>query len=433
MWGRDMPVEIGKVHPLVHPLDMLTDTEIKRAIREATAERTLNDHTAGRGTGSLRLRIRPNAGGTTATWLAFWKHGGERATHALGRYPAMTAAEARRVYREDVAPKLLAGKDPRVVVADAAAPTVERLFQGYVDHMRALGRESAGEVERALLRAADNAADALGRQRRAGDIEPAAVVDFLAKFHQRGHAGAADKARSYIHSAFNWALRAGNDYTVRERQDWGIRSNPVALVAKDPDATSARERNLSPAELRVLWHAATPGQNGFTLETAGAIRLLIGTGQRVQEVLRLDGADVDLDAAVWRMPREKTKLRVRPHMVPLPRQVVPVLRDLVEAHGAGPLFPGRGRERMDHRSVKQAIDRWLAREDVTAAQFQTRDLRRTWKSRAGEIGIGRDMRDLIQQHARNDAGSVHYDRADYLPQMRAAMDRWEAWLAAVVE
>ena len=149
-------------------------------------------------------------------------------------------------------------------------------------------------------------------------------------------------------------------------------------------------------------------------------------------VSRLDGADLDLDAAVWNMPREKTKLRVRPHKVPLPRQVLPVLRALVEAHGAGPLFPGRGRERMDHRSVKQAIDRWLALDGVTAAQFQTRDLRRTWKSRAGEIGIGRDMRDLIQQHARHDAGTLHYDRADYLPQMREAMDRWEAWLATVV-
>lgn len=412
---------------------MLTDTEIRRAIREATTERTLNDHTAGRGAGSLRLRIRPNGASTSATWLAFWKQGGERATKPLGRYPDMSAADARRVYREDIAPKLLAGKDPRVVVTQATAPTVERLFHGYVAHMRAAGRESAGEVERQLLLAKDNAADALGRQRRAGDVEPGAVVDYLARFHRRGHAGAADKARSYIQSAFNWALRAANDYTVQDRQDWGVKANPVAVVARDKDATSQRERNLSAAELRALWHAATPGQNGFTLETAGAIRLLIGTGQRVQEVLRLDGAELDLDAALWRMPREKTKLRTRPHVVPLPRQVLPVLRALVAAHGAGPLFPGRGRERMDHRSVMQALDRWRALGGVAVAPFQTRDLRRTWKSRAGEIGIGRDMRDLIQQHAKNDTGSVHYDRADYLPQMRDAMGKWEAWLAAVVE
>lgn len=415
---------------------MLTDSEIRRALRGATSETTLNDHTAGRGAGSLRLRIRPTSTGASGVWLVFWKQGGERATKPLGRYPDMTAADARRVYREEVAPILLAGKDPRVKVTSADKPTVERLFAGYVAHMRGLGRESAGEVERQLLYAKENAADALGRHRLAGAVEPGDVVDYLVKFHRRGHAGAADKARSYIHSAYAWALKAANDYTVTDRLDWGVRANPVAVVAKDRDATTARERNLSADELRTLWHAATPGQNGFTLETAGAIRLLIGTGQRVQEVLRLDGAELDLDAGVWTMPRGKSKMRTRRHVVPLPRQVLPIARQLVEAHGTGPLFPSRKgakRERMAHASVKQAIDRWLAREGVTAAQFQTRDLRRTWKSRMGEAGVSKEMRDLIQQHAKGDTSSRVYDIADYLPQMRAAMDRWEAWLDQVLD
>ena len=60
--------------------------------------------------------------------------------------------------------------------------------------------------------------------------------------------------------------------------------------------------------------------------------------------------------------------------------------------------------------------------------FQPRDLRRTWKSRAGDAGIDRFTRDLIQQHAQTDTGSKHYDRYDYLPQMREAMNKWEIWL-----
>ena len=36
--------------------------------------------------------------------------------------------------------------------------------------------------------------------------------------------------------------------------------------------------------------------------------------------------------------------------------------------------------------------------------------------------------ELIQQHAQTDTGSKHYDRYDYLPQMRAAMEKWEEWL-----
>lgn len=414
---------------------MLTDTEIKRAIREATTETTLNDSTAGRGAGSLRLRIRPTNTGATATWLAFWKQGGERSTKPLGRYPDTSAAKARAAYRDEIVPVLLLGKDPRVTVTTAAKPTVERMFQGYVDHMKALGRESAGEVERLLLMSKNNAADALGRQRMAASIEPGDVVDYVSKFHRRGHRGGADKARSYIQSAFNWALKSAHDYTVKDRQDWGVRINPASAVARDKGANGTRTRNLSADELRVLWRATKPGTNGFTLETSGCIRLMVCTGQRVQEVLRMDGAELDLAGAVWRMPREKTKLKLRPHAVPLPRQALPILRELVKAHGTGALFPSRPgakSARMAHASVMQAIDRWRALPGVKAEAFQTRDLRRTWKSRAGEIGISREMRDLIQQHAKNDTGSKHYDIADYLPQMRAAMKVWDAWLARVV-
>jgi hypothetical protein len=42
-------------------------------------------------------------------------------------------------------------------------------------------------------------------------------------------------------------------------------------------------------------------------------------------------------------------------------------------------------------------------------------------------GVDRFTRDLIQQHARGDTGGKHYDHADYLPQMREAMKKWEKW------
>lgn len=411
---------------------MLTPTEITRAIKNATAETILNDTTEGRGAGALKLRIRPTADGVTATWVVAWKQGGQRAFKPLGRYPDMTLAQAREAYRTEVAPVLMAGKDPRVTVAAAGKPTVARMFQGYVDSLKAKGRASAVEVERMLLQAKDNAASALGRDRLAGTVDASDVVAYVSGFYRRGHRGAADKARSYVSSAYNWAIKATHDYTNPHRQDWGVKANPAASVQRDAEATTARERALSASELRTLWQAAEPGHNGFTLETAACIRLLIATGQRVTAALRLEGCELDLVAGTWTMPKHKTKLRKRPHVIPLPAVVLPILSDLVGLHGTGPLFPSRSDAEgpfMDHRSIMQAIDRWLALPDVDVAPFQTRDIRRTWKSRTGEIGISREMRDLIQQHAKHDTGSKHYDRADYLPQMREAMDRWNVWLA----
>lgn len=73
---------------------MLTDRTIQAAIKTCTKETTLNDGAAGRGTGSLRLRIRPTAGGASASWIGFWKRDGQRVTKPLGRYPDMTLAAA---------------------------------------------------------------------------------------------------------------------------------------------------------------------------------------------------------------------------------------------------------------------------------------------------------------------------------------------------
>jgi integrase len=404
---------------------MLTDTQIKRALRDVATEVTLNDGSAGKGTGSLRLRIRRNAGGVSATWLAFWKQDGQRASKTLGTYPALSLTAARDLYADQVRPVLQAGQNPRVIVAKTDQPTIHRMFEAYVDSMGAKGRVSAEEVRRVLLVGERSAAQVMGRTRMAASVTPDDVVHFVAGFYRRNYRGAADKARSYLGSAFSWAMKAANDYTREDRQDWGIKVNPVAAIPRDAGAINTRERALSADELRFVWASLDDS------EISACIRLLICCGQRVQETLRIDAEEIDLVAGTWHMPKHKTKTQQRPHTIPLPGQAAPILRDLIARHPTGPLFPARKGSKsalISHRSVNQALGRWLAWPGCLVADFQTRDLRRTWKSRTHDAGVDRFTRDLIQQHAKHDTGSLNYDRADYLPQMRQAMKSWEVWL-----
>ena len=98
----------------------------------------------------------------------------------------------------------------------------------------------------------------------------------------------------------------------------------------------------------------------------------------------------------------------------------------------GPLFPSRNQSKnqlIHDSSIMQAIERWYT--NNKQAPLQTRDLRRTWKSRTADAGIDRFIRDVIQQHTNQDTGSKNYDRANYLPQMREAMTKWEKWLDKV--
>lgn len=356
----------------------------------------------------------------------------------LARCTDIAPDKARELARKVFA-QVAEGQDPaterKPVKAAVCTATVANLFAGYVASMRAKGRISAGEVERVLLKADDNAADTLGRDRPAAAVEPLDVVRYVGGFYQRGRRSAADKARSYIASAFAWGIASANDYTVAHRQDWGITRNPGADVAKDAGATATRERHLDAQELRQLWGATLEPAGGFSFELGACLRLLIGCGQRVQETLRLEGREIDLATRIWTMPASKTKGRKRTHQIPLPAVVLPTLQALIAQHGDGPLFPGRvgsGEVVISHRSVNQALARWQERDGVSMANFQTRDLRRTWKSRAHDAGVDRFTRDLIQQHARGDTGSKHYDRAEYLPQMRDAMAKWSSWLGLVL-
>lgn len=412
---------------------MLTDAKIKAALKAVTTEMTLNDKGEGRGAGSLLIVVRRlSDGGTSATWFARSKRDGKRTKRALGRYPDVSLSMARQMMREDVSPKLRAGKSLRVATTIVDDPTVERMFTAYAEHMEAGGKASASEVRRVLLDAGHNAADWFGRSTPAADIDEADVVGFVAEHFKRGHRGAADKARAYVSAAYGWAIKSAHDYTNPLRRDWGVTRNPAENVKKDRQATKTVDRALSAEEMRALWLGTEQGAGGFSAEIAGCIRLVLACGQRVQETLRIEGKEIDLVNALWTMPAAKTKGRKRDHVIPLPLPAMIVLRQLKRLHGDGPLFPARSDSKaalIAHTSVRQAIDRWLERPGVRVPKFSPRDLRRTWKSRAHDAGVSREIRDIIQQHAKHDTGSKAYDRADYLPQMRAAMDAWGTWVS----
>lgn len=398
---------------------MLTDRQIQAAIRVVTKETMLNDGAQVKGGGSLNLRIRIGASGPTATWLATWKLNGKRASKSLGNYPIVSLMEARDRFATEVQKPLLAGKDPNAVIALVDLPTVEKLFQGYIQALKDKGAATWPESERLLLTGSYSAADDLGRNTVASLVEPGDIASLLAKGMKRGARRTTDMQRTAMAAAFNWAMKSTHDYTQENRTDWGIKYNPVAAVPRDQGANKTRERNLTAAEIKHVWTTA-PDQTGDVM------RLVIATGQRVIEVRRVAGADIDLEARLWTMPASKTKGRKSQHLVPLTAQAVEIFTRLKSFYGDGYLFPARAGATGDLIGIP-SISRGASRlEGINP--FTPRDLRRTWKSRAGDAGIDRFMRDIIQQHAQTDTGSKHYDRFDYLPQMREAMNKWETWL-----
>lgn len=398
---------------------MLSDRQIQAAIRVVTKETVLNDGAQVKGGGSLNLRIRIGTAGPTATWLATWKLAGKRASKSLGNYPIVTLMEARDRFITEVQKPLLAGKNPNAITALVDSPTVEKMFQSYIQYLRDKDTATTHTSEHLLLTGKYNAADLLGRSTIAATVEPDDIASALAKGMKRGARRTTDMQRTAMMAAFNWAMKSTHDYTQENRMDWGLKYNPVAAVPRDQAANRTLDRNLTAEEMKHVWHNA-PDQTGDVM------RLVMATGQRVIEVRRVAGADIDLQAKLWTMPARKTKGRKSEHLVPLTSQAVAILASLIDLYGEGYLFPARAGAAGELIGIP-SISRGASRMEGIKP-FTPRDLRRTWKSRAGDAGIDRFMRDLIQQHAQTDTGSKHYDRFDYLPQMREAMNKWEIWL-----
>jgi integrase len=387
---------------------MMTDATVQAALRKVTAGREpvvfLTDP-APKGAGRLTAKIRPGL----VEWYARRTVGGKRSYAKLGQLPDMTLAQAREAFAR--------GPDP-VVAPSAPLPgaTFADLVAGYVAALAAAGKKTAQPTQ--ML---GQAAAVIGPGTPAAEVMPQHIVRVLKPIYDRGAPVMADKMRMWLNAAFRWGLTAEHDYRVAVPRRWGLVSNPVAAVPRDSAADRVGERWLSRKEFVDLLDWA----GGSRASSRRAIALLALTGQRVHEIIDLRAGQWDSKERLLSWPRTKNGL---PHVVPVCAQAAAIL-DAIRPNEHGWLFPGaRDPSRpMTDAGVLAALVKYAARWKLPA--FTGRDLRRTWKTLAGEAGLSKLERDMLQNHTESgDVSSRHYDRYDGLREKRAAVAKWEAWL-----
>ncbi len=189
-----------------------------------------------------------------------------------------------------------------------------------------------------------------------------------------------------------------------------------------------------------------------TEKPAIALKLMLVLGQRVSEVLSAGPHDFNLDTKIWEILDTKNG---RTHVVPLNDISITLLEPLIKeaiTKGKKYLFPKRGSGqggREEEPMLESSLNHYATRFYSTYEQhqeqqafqekpkkfekFTPRDLRRTWKTRTGEIGISKEIRDRIQNHALDDVSAKHYDYYEYLPEKREAMDKWDNHLKALLK
>jgi len=409
----------------------LTDKAIRDAKPKATVYRLRDSNVVCRGFG---VTVAPS--GAKAFFLSYTSpEDGKRKQVSLGRFPQTGLREA-RLEAAKVRAEVDAGIDPALDKKLSISRRIEQrqlgtfsdLIDTYIDDLQIDGKRTAQEVQR--IKTKDIPTALLGRP--AHSLTKDDILDILTPITQRGAAVHSDNVRAYLRAAFELGLNAQSLTRWRGiAPSFELSHNPVASIKKSVSRKRRGQRALSPREIRELWHS-----DKMTPPMLLALKLILATGQRVEEVLHATWSEFDCEQRLWIIPGERRKTRAftgEPHIVPLTELHLELLQNIPEAaRGSEYLFPsarGGGPRRYD--SLTHATRLWVSK--TGAPHFSPRDLRRTFKTVAGSLGISLEMRNRLQGHALTDVGSIHYDRYDYLPEKAAAMNAWTAGLQSIIE
>ena len=391
------------------------------------------DKSGERGAGRLGVKVEPS-GQRVFYYRYFWQ--GKRQFILLGRFPEMSLAQARQLSKEH-AGLLKEGKDPKAEIAeqlftaeqqhreDQLKGSIEQLILGYTTKMREDGKRTWQQV---LYRLEKETYSFIPKATKARDVTPAHIKQILAAIINRGASVESNRVRSYLMAAFNYGLKADNDPANHQQNVmFGLQMNPVSVIPKQSAAEKPGTNWLKLSELQQLMGDFPKAPSvGSTVSQLLNLCVYAG-GQRPHEL-----ASSCWDAVNW---EEKTLLIVaevsknkRDHLLPLTDSAIEILQRLkAENVNDSPfIFPQRfdAGKHLRTDSFAQAII-YYREHFPDNPVFVARDLRRTCKTLMGELGVSKELRDRIQNHALQDVSSKHYDRYDYLSEKRKALELWE--------
>ena len=206
----------------------------------------------------------------------------------------------------------------------AQARRAQELALAGADSFEAIAREwharvSPGWVashgDRILRRFANDLFPWLGK-RRVADIRAPELLSVLRRIESRGAAETAHRAVQNCGPVFRYAIATGR----AERDPTGdIRG------VRPPRKERHHASIIDPKRIGELLRAIDAYAGFFV--TKCALRLAPLVFVRPGELRRARWPEVDLDEAEWRIPADRMKMR-EPHIVPLSRQAVDMLRGL---------------------------------------------------------------------------------------------------------
>jgi len=396
----------------------LDDTEIKQWVKN-------NIRFDARADGNgLYLRFRTTD--KNPVFFFRFKLAGVESKIIMGKYPILSLSKARtqsRAYRTD----LDNGKNPAAIKRQEKMETAAK----------ALAEKSASTVGELVddffkRNIDDKCTSAIGiRQSVDKHILPvigAMKIEAVKPMHISKmldgilSPSVANKMLSITKRIFNHAIKRHT-----------IDSNPAAAF-DNSDAGGdepPRSRFLSEGEIIQLFKAMSAAQK-FTRHHYLATKLLFLIGCRKGELFKAKRTDFDLINAEWTMSLDnKTKSAIT---IPLSTPAIEIINELVkhQVDGSPHLFPAMGTKVSKYgyaspNYLTTPFKHYIHPLMIDCDHFTIHDLRRTMRTHLGKLGVNRFVAEICLNHKIEGMQGI-YDAGDYLPERRAALEKWADFL-----
>jgi len=360
----------------------------------------------------------------TATWVLRYRQGGPQKEVTIGNYPDISLAAARKAAR-DFRAAIDRGADPALEKRRSKARATR------VSNVRTLVEDFRGKKLAGL------AADTITY--RNWDLDKVILPKL----------GAIPVDQVQPSDIVHMLTSAQRTWTISKRilttakqlfaHACGLRlidTNPAAGVdlvsLMGPRPAVRRRVMLTEAELRSL----LTNIEEIGTENALALRILLATCVRSVELAKARWENIDLEAGRWWVPEENVKVR-RGFTVPLTPTVIGWFAQLRELAGTSEwVLPARHERRRRNQggdthvgetTLWAAIRRAFDRGDLDIRRFTPHDTRSTAKGHMRNLGVSNEISELALNHKLRGMEAI-YDVRDDIPERRAALELWAAYL-----
>jgi integrase len=362
----------------------------------------------------LFLDVRPSG---SRYWRLKYRFGGRENLLALGVYPEVSLAEARK--GRDAARTLLRqGIDPnadRKATRDAQRRNEDAEFKIVASAwLEARKKDWAPETYRKAKYVVETyLVPKLGKEPIA-TLTSAKAVDAVEEIAKVAPS-LANKARHFLGGIVSYAIRKGLREEGKLLTMKGITSTRTRghiPAATDPKEVAALARAIHAYDYPV---------------TRAALKLAMLTAMRPGIVASARWDEIDLEAAEWMVPGERMKTR-HAHIVSLPTQAVALLREMLAyTEGKEYVFPPLARQRTPHitRDALSLALRKLGFQGRHAPHGFRGMLRTVARER---LRVDPDILEAQLAHAKKGDVQKAYDRTTFDDDRRHAMQAWADYI-----